>query len=66
MDREFRVRLTPEDDKIRFSENLLMPAHLKKELIVGLALMHKHGIVKVLLFLPETQVSFLNRNLTEN
>ena len=38
MNTEFKVGLTPKDDKAVY---LPMPIHLKEELIVELALMHK-------------------------
>ena len=47
---EFKVRLTPKDDKALYSQNLPMPIHLKEDLIVELALMHKYGIITVLPF----------------
>ena len=50
MNTEFKVRLTPEDDKVVCSQSLPMPIHLKEDLIVELALMHKYGIITVLPF----------------
>ena len=50
MNTEFKVRLTPKDDKAVYSQNLPMPIHLKEALIVELALMHKYGIITVLPF----------------
>ena len=47
---EYKVKPTPRDDKAKYSKNLPMPIHLKKELSVELALMHKNGIVTVLPF----------------
>ena len=41
MNTEFKVKLTPKDDKAVYSQSLLMPIHLKEDLIVELALMHK-------------------------
>ena len=41
MNTEFKVKLTPEDDKVVYSQILPMPIHLKEDLIVELALMHK-------------------------
>ena len=38
---EFKKILTPKDDKAVYSQNLPMPIHLKKDLIVELALVHK-------------------------
>ena len=48
---EFKVKLTPSDDKAVYSQSLPMPIHLKEDLIVELALMHKYGIITVLPFL---------------
>ena len=48
MNTEFKVRLTPKDDKAVYSQRLPMPIHLKEDLIVDLALMHKYGIITVL------------------
>ena len=44
MNTEFKVKLTPTDDKAVYSQTLPMPIHLKEDLIVELALMHKYGI----------------------
>ena len=41
MNTEFKVKLTPKDDKDVCSQNLPMPIHMKEDLIVELALMHK-------------------------
>ena len=50
MNTEFKVKLTPKDDKAVYSPNLPMPIHLKEDLFVELALMHKYGIIRVLPF----------------
>ena len=50
MNIEFKVKLTPKDDKTVYSPSLPMPIHLKEDLIVELALMHKYGIITVLPF----------------
>ena len=47
---EFKVKLTPKDDKAVYSQSLPLPIHLKEDLIVELALMHKYGIITVLPF----------------
>ena len=47
---EFKLKLTPKDDKAVYSQSLPMPTHLKEDLIVDLALMHKYGIITVLPF----------------
>ena len=48
MNTEFKLRLTPKDDKAVYSQNLPMLIHLKQDLIVELALIHKYGIITAL------------------
>ena len=50
MNTEFKVKLTPKDEKAVYSQSLPMPIHLKEDLTVELALMHKYGIITVLPF----------------
>ena len=50
MNTEFKVRLTSKDDKVVYNQSLPMPIHLKEDLIVELAPMHKYGIITVLPF----------------
>ena len=50
MNTEFKVKLTPKDDRALYGRSLPMPIHLKEDLIVELALMHKYGIITVLRF----------------
>ena len=50
MNTEFKVKLTPKNDKAVYSQSLPMPIHLKEDLFVELALMHKYGIITVLPF----------------
>ena len=50
MNTEFKLKLTPKDDKAVYSQSLPMTIHLKEDLIVELALMHKYGIITVLPF----------------
>ena len=50
MNTEFKVKLTPKDDKAVYRQSLPMPIHLKEDLIVELDLMHKYGIITVLPF----------------
>ena len=61
MNTEFKVKLTPKDDKAVYSQSLPMPIHLKEDLIVELALMHKHGIITVLLFSKYASPIFAQR-----
>ena len=50
MNTEFKVKSTPKNDKAVYSQSQPMPIHLKEDLIVELALMHKYGIITVLPF----------------
>ena len=61
MNTEFKVKLTPKDDKAVYSQNLPMPIHLKEDLIVELALMHKYGIITVLPFSKYASPKFAQR-----
>ena len=61
MNTEFKVELAPKDDKAVYSQNLPMPIHLKEDLIVELALMHKYGIITVLPFSKYASPTFAQR-----
>ena len=61
MNTEFKVKLTPEDDKAVYSQSLPMPIHLKEDLTVELALMHKYGIITVLPFSKYASPKFAQR-----
>ena len=61
MNTEFKVKLTPNDDKAVYSQNLPMPIHLKKDLFVEFALMHKFGIITVLPFSKYASPIFAQR-----
>ena len=61
MNTEFKVRLTPKNNKAAYSQRLPMPIHLKKDLIVELALMHKYGIITVLPFSKYASPIFAQR-----
>ena len=50
MNAEFKVKLTPKDDKVVYSQNLSMLIHLKENFIVEFALIHKYGVITVLPF----------------
>ena len=50
MNTEFKVKLTPKDDKAVYSRSLRMPIHLREDLIVELALMDKYGLITGLPF----------------
>ena len=61
MNTEFKVKLTAKDDKAVYSQNLPMPIHLKEDLNVELALMHKYGIIAVLPFSKYASPIFAQR-----
>ena len=61
MNTEFKVKLTPKDDKAVYSQSLPMPIHLKEDLIADLALMHKYGIITVLPFSKNASPIFAQR-----
>ena len=61
MNTEFKVRLTPKDDKAVYSQSLPMLIHLREDLIVELALMHKYGIITVLPFSKYASPIFAQR-----
>ena len=61
MNTEFRVKLTPKEEKVVYSQSLPMPIHLEEDLIVELALMHKYGIVTVLPFSKYASPIFAQR-----
>ena len=61
MNTEFKVRLTPKDEKAVYSQSLPMPVHPKEDLIDELALMRKYGIITVLSFLKYASPSFAQR-----
>ena len=50
MNTEFKVKLTPKDDKAVYSQILPMRIHLKEDLILVSALMHNYGIITLLPF----------------
>ena len=50
MNTEFNVKLTLKDNKAVYNQNLSLAIHLKEDLVVELALMHKYGIITVLPF----------------
>ena len=61
MNTEFKVKLTPKDHKAVYSQSLPTPIHLKEDLIVELALMHKYGIITVLPFSKYASPIFAQR-----
>ena len=61
MNTEFKLELTPKDDKAVSSQSLPMPIHLKEDLKVELVLMHKYGIITVLPFSKYASPIFAQR-----
>ena len=61
MNTEFKVKLTPKNDKAVHSQSLPMPIHLKEDLIVELAPMYKYGIITVLPFSKYASPIFAQR-----
>ena len=62
MNTKFRVKLTPKDDRANYNQSVPMPIHMKEDLTVDLALMHKYGIITNLPFSKyASQKQFLNR-----
>ena len=61
MNTEFKVKLTPKDDKAVYSQSLPMPIHMKEDLIVELSLMHKNGIITVMAFSKYARPIFAQR-----
>ena len=65
MNTKFKVKLTSEDDKAVYSQNLPMPIHLKEGLIVELALIHKYGKITVSLFSKYASPNFEQKKANE-
>ena len=65
MNTVFKVRLTPNDDKAVYSQNLPMHIHMKAVLpvTVDVALVHKNGIITVLPFSKYASFIFAQRKL---
>ena len=61
MNTEFKVKLTPKDDKAVYSQSLPMPIQLKKDSIGEHSLMHKYGIITVLPFSKYASPIFAQR-----
>ena len=48
MNEEFKVILTPKDNSPAYSQILPAPINLKEDILVELAMLHKHGIITTL------------------
>ena len=61
MNTQFKVSLTPKDDKPVYTQSLPVPINLKEDLTVELALMHKYGIITTLPFSKYASPIFAQR-----
>ena len=55
---DFKIQLTPLDNRPAYSQSLPAPINLKDDILVELALLHKYGIITTL---PNTLVQYLHR-----
>ena len=65
MNKEFKVKLTPKDNKAVYRQSLPMTIHFKEDLNVELALMHKHIFITVLPFSNYASPIFAQREPKE-
>ena len=61
MNTQFKVSLTPQDDKPVYTQSLPVPINLKEDLTVELALVHRYGIITTLLFSKYASPIFAQR-----
>ena len=61
MNNQFKVCLTPKNDKPVYTQSLPVPINLKDDFTVELALMHKHGIITTLPFSKYASPIFAQR-----
>ena len=61
MNTEFKVKLTPKDNKAVYGQSLPTSIHLREDLIVDLAQMHKYGKITVLPFSKYASPIFAQR-----
>ena len=59
--REFKVKLTPNDDRPAYSQSLHTPINLKDDITVELALLHRYGIITTLPFSKYASPIFAQR-----
>ena len=59
--RDFKIKLTPIDDRPAYSQSLRTPINLKDDITVELALLHKHGIITTLPFSKYASPVFVQR-----
>ena len=58
---DFKVQLTPLDNKPAYSQSLPAPINLKDDILVELALLHKYGIITTLPFSKNASPIFAQR-----
>ena len=58
----FKVKITPNDERPAYSQSLPTPIHLKDNITVELALLHKYGIVTTLPFSKYASLSSRREN----
>ena len=63
---EFRIKLTPEDDRAVYSQGHPTPVHLRKEMLVELSLMQYYGIITTLPFSKHASPIFAQRKSNGN
>ena len=61
INREFKVKLTPNDDRPAYRQSLPTPINLEDDNTVELALLHKYGIITTLLFSKNASPMFAQR-----
>ena len=61
MDTDFKVKLTPKDDRAVLRQNPPLPIHLRENSFVELAFMHNYGIITVLPFSKYARLIFAQR-----
>ena len=61
INREFKVQLTPNDDRPAYSQSVPTPINLKDDITVELALLHKYGIITTLPFSKYASPIFAQR-----
>ena len=59
--REFKVKLTPNDDRPAYSQNLPTSINLRDDITLEFALLHKYGIITTLLFSKYASLIFAQR-----
>ena len=57
----FKVKLTPKDERPLYTQSLPVPINLKEDLTVELALMHRYGIITTLPFSKYASLIFAQR-----